>query len=63
MRDVAERLRDDAAGAESAFVPAFAGETIEDHENELLSALAQPVGSDQGRANELLDELERDWQS
>jgi hypothetical protein len=36
---------------------------IEDQENELLSTFAEAVGLDEERANELLDELEQDWQA
>lgn len=66
IADVAQRLRDDPAGAESAFVlaaaVAFADEKIEDAENEMLNEFADAVGISEERANVLLDELEQDWQ-
>lgn len=66
LKDIAQRLGDDEAGCESAFVlaaaVAFADEVIDDEENELLNAFAEAVGLSDERANELLDELEKDWQ-
>ena len=65
LEDVASRLADDVAGAESAFVlaaaVAFADEVVADQENDLLNAFADAVGLTEERANELLDELEQDW--
>jgi len=67
VEEIANRLGDDVAGCESAFVlaaaVAFADEVIEDQENELLSTFAEAVGLSEERANELLDELEQDWQA
>ena len=67
VEDIAGRLGDDVAGCESAFVlaaaVAFADEVIEDQENELLNTFAEAVGLSEERANELLDELEQDWQA
>lgn len=66
VRAIADRLGDDVAGCESAFVlaaaVAFADEVIDDQENDLLNTFAEAVGISEDRANELLDELEQDWQ-
>ncbi len=67
LDDVARRLRDDPARAESAFVMAaavaYADHKVEDPENVLLNRLADAVGISDARANELLDELENDWRN
>lgn len=67
VEDIAGRLGDDVAGCESAFVlaaaVAFADEVIEDQENDLLNSFAEAVGLSEETANELLDELEKDWQA
>lgn len=67
LKDIADRLGDDVPGAESAFVlaaaVAFADEEVHDSENELLSQFADLAGISEERANELLDELENDWQA
>jgi uncharacterized protein (DUF1778 family) len=65
LEDIASRLQDDVAGAESAFVlaaaVAFADEVVADQENDLLNTFADAVGLTEERANELLNELEQDW--
>ncbi len=65
LKHVAETLGDDVPGAESAFVlaaaVAFADEDVHDSENDLLNRFAELAGISEERANELLDELERDW--
>jgi hypothetical protein len=52
------------SAAEVAFVlaaaVAFADNAIADEENETLSALAEGLGIDESRANELLDSVEAD---
>ena len=57
-------LREDKARAEVAFVLAaaiaFADNAIADEENETLNVLAEGLGIDEGRANELLDDVEKD---
>jgi len=64
MNEVVEQLREDRTRAEVAFVLAaaiaFADNAIADEENETLNALAEGLGIDEGRANELLDEVETD---
>jgi tellurite resistance protein len=64
LDDVADRLRDDPARAEVAFVLAaaiaFADSAIADEENETLSQLAEGLGIDEERADELLDGVEAD---
>lgn len=66
LEDVVERLGDDVPGTESAFVlaaaVAYADENVQDEENDLLNAFAELAGIAEERANELLDELEQDWQ-
>src|SRR5262245_28172870 len=58
MRTVIEQLHEDAARAEVAFVLAaaiaFADNAIADQENETLNALAEGLGIDDSRANQLL---------
>ena len=65
IQNVGTLLREDTASAENAFVlaavVAFADEVIADEENEVLNALADALGISEERANELLDELEHDW--
>lgn len=67
LQHVIEMLQEDMPGAESAFVlaaaVAFADEEIQDAENELLDAFAERAGIPEERANQLLDELEQDWQT
>src|SRR5580693_395331 len=58
LREVIERLHEDPARAEVAFVLAaaiaFADNAIADEENEALSALAEGLGIDEERADDLL---------
>jgi uncharacterized tellurite resistance protein B-like protein len=64
MAEVVESLHEDKARAEVAFVLAaaiaFADNAIADEENETLNALAEGLGIDEARANELLDDVEKD---
>jgi tellurite resistance protein len=64
LRDVIEHLHEDGARAEVAFVLAaaiaFADNAIADEENETLNALAEGLGIDESRADELLDSVEAD---
>jgi len=64
LKEVAEALHDDRARAEVAFVlaaaVAFADNAIADEENETLNTLAEGLGIDETRANELLDDVEQD---
>jgi tellurite resistance protein len=64
LQEVISMLHEDAARAEVAFVlaaaVAFADNAIADEENETLNALAEGLGIDEGRANELLDTVEAD---
>jgi uncharacterized tellurite resistance protein B-like protein len=64
MREVVASLREDQARAEVAFVLAaaiaFADNAIADEENETLNGLAEGLGIDEARANELLDDVEKD---
>jgi hypothetical protein len=64
LQAVVESLHEDAARAEVAFVLAaaiaFADNAIADEENETLNSLAEGLGIDEGRANELLDDVEKD---
>ncbi len=57
-------LHEDKARAEVAFVLAaaiaFADNAIADEENETLNELAEGLGIDEARANELLDDVEKD---
>jgi tellurite resistance protein len=61
---VCDVLRNRLEAAEAAFVlaaaVAFADNEIADAENEVLNDLAEKLGIDGDRANELLDELEKD---
>jgi len=64
MQEVVHTLKEDKARAEVAFVLAaaiaFADNAIADEENETLKALAEGLGIDENRANELLDAVEAD---
>ncbi|HEY8077906.1 MAG TPA: TerB family tellurite resistance protein [Labilithrix sp.] len=64
MKDVVDGLKEDKARAEVAFILAaaiaFADNAIADEENETLNALAEGLGIDEARANELLDQVEAD---
>jgi uncharacterized tellurite resistance protein B-like protein len=64
MKEVVEQLHEDRARAEVAFVLAaaiaFADNAIADEENETLNSFAEGLGIDEGRANQLLDEVEAD---
>ena len=64
MKEVIEQLHEDKTRGEVAFVLAaaiaFADNAIADEENETLNALAEGLGIDEGRANELLDDVEKD---
>jgi tellurite resistance protein len=64
LRDVIATLHEDGARAEVAFVLAaaiaFADNAIADEENETLNSLAEGLGIDEARANELLDSVEAD---
>jgi uncharacterized tellurite resistance protein B-like protein len=64
LQEVVAQLHEDRARAEVAFVLsaaiAFADNAIADEENETLNELAEGLGIDEARANELLDEVESD---
>ena len=64
MREIIEALHEDRARSEVAFVLAaaiaFADNAIADEENETLNQLAEGLGIDEERANELLDSVESD---
>lgn len=64
MKEVVAQLHEDKARAEVAFVLAaaiaFADNAIADEENETLNTFAEGLGIDEGRANQLLDEVEAD---
>jgi tellurite resistance protein len=64
LEAVIQALHEDPARAEVAFVlaaaVAFADSTIADEENETLNALAEGLGIDESRADELLDSVEAD---
>jgi uncharacterized tellurite resistance protein B-like protein len=64
MQEVVIQLKDDRARAEVAFVLAsaiaFADNAIADEENETLNSFAEGLGIDEGRANQLLDDVEAD---
>jgi uncharacterized tellurite resistance protein B-like protein len=64
MKEVVSSLHEDSARAEVAFVLAaaiaFADNAIADEENETLNALAEGLGISEDRANQLLDEVEKD---
>ena len=64
MKEVVASLHGDKARGEVAFVLAaaiaFADNAIADEENDTLNALAEGLGIDEARANELLDDVEKD---
>lgn len=64
MKEVVHALHEDKARAEVAFVlaaaVAFADNAIADEENETLNSLAEGLGIDEARANQLLDDVEKD---
>ncbi|MDF2694995.1 MAG: hypothetical protein K0S65_3378 [Labilithrix sp.] len=64
LQEVVAQLHEDRARAEVAFVLAaaiaFADNAIADEENETLNDFAEGLGIDEGRANQLLDEVESD---
>jgi len=64
MQEVVHTLKEDKARAEVSFVLAAAiacaDNAIADEENETLNALAEGLGIDENRANELLDAVEAD---
>jgi tellurite resistance protein len=64
LKEVVATLHEDKARAEVAFVLAaaiaFADNAIADEENETLNELAEGLGIDEARANELLDDVEKD---
>jgi uncharacterized tellurite resistance protein B-like protein len=64
LQAVVDALHEDKARAEVAFVLAaaiaFADNAIADEENETLNAFAEGLGIDESRANELLDDVEKD---
>jgi hypothetical protein len=64
MKEVVASLHEDKARAEVAFVLAaaiaFADNAIADEENDTLNSLAEGLGIDEARANELLDDVEKD---
>jgi uncharacterized tellurite resistance protein B-like protein len=64
LRNVIDHLHEDGARAEVAFVLAaaiaFADSAIADEENETLNLLAEGLGIDEKRADELLDNVESD---
>ena len=64
MQEVIETLHEDKVRAEVAFVLAaaiaFADNAIADEENDTLNAMAEGLGIDETRANELLDSVESD---
>jgi tellurite resistance protein len=64
LEEVIHALHEDPARCEVAFVLAaaiaFADNAIANEENEALNALAQGLGIDEARANELLDSVEAD---
>jgi len=64
LQEVIESLHDDPARCEVVFVLAaaiaFADSAIADEENELLNKMAEGLGIDESRANQLLDSVEQD---
>jgi tellurite resistance protein len=64
LRQVIDDLSKEKARAEVAFVLAaciaFADNTIADEENDTLDTLAEGLGIDEARADELLDAVEKD---
>ena len=67
MAEVVAALKEDKARGEVTFVlaaaVAFADNAIADEENETLNTLAEGLGIDEARANELLDDVEKDLAS
>ena len=67
LDEVVAALKDDPARAEVAFVLAaaiaFADNAIADEENDTLNAMAEGLGIDEARANQLLDDVEQDLSS
>jgi uncharacterized tellurite resistance protein B-like protein len=67
LKEVVAVLHADKARGEVAFVLAaaiaFADNAIADEENETLNELAEGLGIDEARANELLDDVEKDLSS
>lgn len=64
IKTVSGELREDPARAEVAFVLAaaiaFADGAIADDENETLNTMAEYMSIDEGKANQLLDDVEAD---
>lgn len=64
MNEVVATLHEDKVRGEVAFVLAaaiaFADNAIADEENDTLNAMAEGLGIDEARANELLDSVESD---
>jgi tellurite resistance protein len=64
LQEVINTLHEDKVRAEVAFVLAaaiaFADNAIADEENETLNSIAEGLGIDEARANELLDGVEAD---
>lgn len=64
MKEVVTSLHEDKARGEVAFVLAaaiaFADNAIADEENDTLNELAEGLGISEARANELLDDVEKD---
>jgi len=64
LQSIVTDLREDKARGEVAFVLAaaiaFADNAIADEENETLNSFAEGLGIDEGRANQLLDDVEAD---
>jgi tellurite resistance protein len=62
IKAVAEKLGEDEASADAAFVlaaaVAFADDKIEDSENDVLNSLADALGMDADHAEKLLDEMQ-----
>jgi uncharacterized tellurite resistance protein B-like protein len=67
LESVVQSLHEDPARAEVAFVlaaaVAFADSAIADEENDTLNALAEGLGIDETRADQLLDDVEADLKS
>lgn len=64
LREIAEEIAAEPAEAEGAFAlaaaVALADEEVADEENELINQLAEWFGISEGRAGEILDQLEED---
>ena len=67
LAEVISTLKEDKARGEVTFVlaaaVAFADNAIADEENETLNSLAEGLGIDETRANELLDDVEKDLET